>query len=52
MNSDQTNDQKTPDGSTNISEAEKARLDALPDGSQTDGDSETEEDVASGSPEQ
>ena len=52
MNSDQTNDQKTPDGSTNISEAEKAKVEALPDGSQTDGESETEEDVASGSPEQ
>ncbi|MBX0301828.1 hypothetical protein K2F54_17830 [Cryobacterium sp. 1639] len=49
MNSD-TNDQKTPDGSTDISNAEKAREEELPDGSQTDGTTETEEDTVSGGP--
>lgn len=49
MTSD-TNDQKTPDGSTDISNDEKARAEELPDGSQSDGTTETEEDTVSGGP--
>lgn len=50
MNSDNTSDQKTPDGSTDVSNAEKAKADALPDGSQSDGTPETDEDTVSGGP--
>lgn len=42
--------EKTPDGSTDISDAEKAKAEALPDGSQSDGTTETEEDTVSGGP--
>lgn len=39
----------TPDGSTNISDAEKKRTDALPDGSGTDAsEGDAEQDVTSG----
>jgi hypothetical protein len=50
MNSDNPSDQKTPDGSTDVSNAEKAKADALPDGSQSDGTPETDEDTVSGGP--
>ena len=50
MNSDNTSNQKTPDGSTDVSDAEKAKTDALPDGSQSDGTPKTDEDTASGGP--
>jgi hypothetical protein len=50
MTSDNSNDQKTPDGSTDVSEAEKTKADALADGSQSDGTPETDEDTVSGGP--
>ena len=50
MKSDNTDPQKTPDGSTTASDTEKAKAEALPDGSQSDGTSETDEDTASGGP--
>ena len=50
MNSDNTDNQKTPDGSTTANDKEKATAEALPDGSQSDGTSETDEDTASGGP--
>ena len=49
MDSDQTNNQK-PDGSTDVTDAEKTQAESLPDGSQSDGTAETDEDTASGGP--
>jgi hypothetical protein len=49
MTSDNSN-QNTPDGSTDVSREEKKKADALPDGSQSDGTPETEEDTVSGGP--
>ncbi|WEO77511.1 hypothetical protein BJQ94_00165 [Cryobacterium sp. SO2] len=50
MTHDTGSTEKTPDGSTDISDAEKARADALPDGSQSDGTAETDDDTVSGGP--
>jgi hypothetical protein len=50
MTHDNTTNDKTPDGSTDISDAEKAKAEALPDGSQSDGTTETDEDTVSGGP--
>lgn len=50
MNSDNTSDQKTPDGSTDVSPADKEKAESLPDGSQSDGTPETDEDTVSGGP--
>jgi hypothetical protein len=48
MNSDTTNNQKSPDGSTDVSNEDKTKAEALPDGSQSDGTPETDEDTVSG----
>jgi hypothetical protein len=50
MTTDNSSDQKTPDGSTDVSEADKAKAEALRDGSQSDGTPETDEDTVSGGP--
>lgn len=50
MNSDNTDNQKTPDGSTHASDKEKAKAEALPDGSQSDGTNDSDDDTASGGP--
>jgi hypothetical protein len=50
MTTDNSSDKKTPDGSTDVSDAEKAKAEALPDGSQSDGTPETDEDTVSGGP--
>jgi len=50
MTHDNNSTEKTPDGSTDINETEKAKADALPDGSQSDGTAETDEDTVSGGP--
>ena len=41
---------KEPDGSTQIDHDQKAKLDSLPDGSQSDGTAESDNDTASGGP--
>ena len=48
MNTDNTKDPKTPDGSTEVSSEETERTEKLADGSQSDGSSPTEDDTASG----
>jgi hypothetical protein len=50
MNTHDKNDQKSPDGSTDLSSAEADRTDELADGSQSDGSAPTEDDTASGGP--
>lgn len=50
MSPDNTSDQKTPDGSTETSEADKNTAESLPDGSQSDGSTESDDDTASGGP--
>ena len=49
MNAD-TNNSKTPDGSTDTDDEQKARSKSLPDGSQSDGTPESDKDTASGGP--
>lgn len=50
MSPDNTSNQKRPDGSTEVSADEKATAESLPDGSQSDGTAETDDDTASGGP--
>lgn len=50
MNSDNPDTQKIPDGSTDPGAVEKAKTEALPDGSQSDGTPQSDEDTASGGP--
>lgn len=50
MSSDTNDNQKTPDGSTQVGADEKKTVEELPDGSQTDGTADTDEDTASGGP--
>jgi len=48
MNSENTKDPKTPDGSTEISSDETERTEKLADGSQSNQSSPTDDDTASG----
>lgn len=50
MSPDNTKNQKTPDGSTEVSSDEQAKAESLPDGSQSDGSAESDGDTASGGP--
>ena len=48
MNTDDKNDPKAPDGSTDLSSDEIERTAELADGSESDGGSQTNDDTASG----
>lgn len=50
MSANTNDNQKSPDGSTQVSAEEKKNVEQLPDGSQSNGSSDTEEDTASGGP--
>jgi hypothetical protein len=50
MNPDNTDSQNSPDGSTEVSPDEKKATDSLPDGSESDGTTESDDDTASGGP--
>lgn len=50
MNTDDKNDPKAPNGSTDLSSTQAAHTEELADGSQSDGSDATEDDTASGGP--